>query len=111
MRKQRKLRRLTIDVTKFLADYNDALASNMTVKEFCEVTGLHIATLHGRLRTLASRGVVLPLLNGMRKQTKMGRLLGVCPSTPAETKTAAVKEEGIDYDRLARAVLQRIAAG
>lgn len=91
MRKQRKLRRLKIDVTKFLADYNDAHASDMTVREFCAVTGLHIATLHGRLRTLAKRGVILPMLKGMRKRTKMGRMLGACPPVPATQEVAAAE--------------------
>lgn len=88
MRKQRKLRRLTIDVTKFLADYNDAHASDMTVREFCQVTGLGIGTLHSRLRTLAQRGVILPMLKGMRRRTKMGRLLGVYPSVPVKDEAA-----------------------
>lgn len=80
MRKQRKLRRLKIDVTKFLAEYNDAHACDMTVRDFCAVTGLHISTLHGRLRTLAKRGVILPMLKGMRKRTQLGKMLGACPS-------------------------------
>lgn len=91
MRKMRKLRRLKIDVTKFLADYNDAVASGMSVREFCQVTGLHIATLHGRMRTLAKRGVLLPMLKGMRPRTKMGRLLGVCPPLPREEQAPAPK--------------------
>lgn len=74
----RKLRRLTIDVSGFLRDYHDAVESGITVREFCEVTGLHIATLHGRIETLAKRGVILPLLKGMRKKSRMGRrLMGI----------------------------------
>lgn len=89
MRKMRKLRRLKIDVTKFLADYNDAVASGMAVSEFCQVTGLHISTLHGRLRTLAKRGVILPMLPGMKKRTKMGRLLGAW-EPPAREEQAPI---------------------
>lgn len=78
----RKLRRLTFGVTEFLKDYNDAASTGMSIREFCECTGLPIGTLHGRLRILAARGVILPMLKGMRRRTKMGRLLGGCPPIP-----------------------------
>jgi hypothetical protein len=85
----RKLRKLTIDVAQFLTDYHDAISSGMSVREFCEVSGLSIATLHGRIETLAKRGVVLPQLNGMRRKTRMGRrLLGIRP--PADAKPVVV---------------------
>lgn len=87
-KKTRKLRRLTIDVPKFLADYNDAASSDMTVRDFCEVTGLHIATLHSRIETLASRGVILPLLKGMRKKTRMGKRLGLLAPAPRKVRAA-----------------------
>lgn len=89
MSKARKLRRLKIDVTQFLADYRDAVESNMPVQEFCEVTGISISTLHGRLISLAKRGVVLPLLLGMKKRTKLGRILGVCVTPPTFDPPAA----------------------
>jgi hypothetical protein len=111
MRKQRKLRRLSINVPAFLKDYNDAVAAGMTVGEFCQVSGLAINTLHGRIKTLAKRGIVLPPLKGMRRRTKMGRLLGISPSpqpTPAKREVPA--KDGIDYDALARAVLRRLTA-
>jgi hypothetical protein len=90
----RKLRKLTIDVAKFLADYNDAVESGMTVREFCTVTGLAIGTLHGRIETLARRGVVLPLLKGMKKRTKMGRrLLGLPAEKPQPAPAPAAEEK------------------
>lgn len=111
MRTQRKLRRLTIDVTKFLADYNDAVALQMPVREFLQVTGLSIGGLHGRLRTLAKRGVILPMLVGMKKKTQMGRLLGVCPAVePAKQEAPVTPSNEIDYDRLAKAVLRQLTA-
>lgn len=85
----RKMRRLTIDVPGFLKDYHDAVASGMTVREFCEVTGLHNNTLHGRIETLAKRGVILPLLNGMRRKTRMGRRLGL--TKPVVVEAVAVE--------------------
>jgi hypothetical protein len=91
----RKLRKLTIDVTRFLADYNDAVSSGMSVREFCEVSGLHISTLHGRIETLAKRGVVLPQLKGMRRRTRMGRrLLGIRqPADPTPVVVDAIAVE------------------
>ena len=68
----------------------------------------HIAAAAGK--TLFSFEV-LPPLKGMRRRTKMGRLLGISPSpkpTPAKREVPA--KDGIDYDALARAVLRRLTA-
>lgn len=71
----RKMRRLRINYTSFLRDYHDAQETGMHVSEFCAVTGVNISTLHSRIETLAKRGMILPLLTGMRKRSKMGRRL------------------------------------
>lgn len=93
MRTTRKLHRLSFDVPKFLADYNDAVASEMHVSEFCGVTGMFNASLHHRLRILARRGVVLPLLKGMKKRTKTGRILGVCDEPPRPERAPKARAE------------------
>lgn len=86
----RRMRRLRINYTAFLRDYHDANETGMNVSEFCEVTGLHISTLHSRIETLAKRGMILPLLTGMRKRSKMGRrIMGTV--APVAVDTVAVE--------------------
>lgn len=88
----RKLRRLTLDPTAFLKDYNEAVESGLTVREFCDLTGMNIGTLHGRLYCLAQRGVPLRPLKGMKRRTKLGRMLGVYPTPQSPPADPPVEE-------------------
>jgi len=73
----KKMRRLTLDYTQFLADYKEAFEAGITVNEFCQLIGLSIGGLHTRMETLAKRGVLLPLLKGMHVKSRQGaRLAG-----------------------------------
>ena len=92
MRKARKMRRLSIDVTTFLTDYNDALSAGLTVAEFCELQGFSVASLHGRLVRLFRRGVAMPLLPGMKRRSKLGRALGLVPKQSAPVHPAPMAE-------------------
>lgn len=70
-----KMRPMKIDVTGFLRDYEDAVSSQMPVAEFCALLGITIGGLHSRCEQLAKRGIILPLLKGMRAKSRMGSRL------------------------------------
>jgi hypothetical protein len=87
----RKLRKLRFDAVKFMAEYNDAVAANLTVREFCQLTGTPAGSLHNRLELLAQRGFTLPMLRNMKKQSRLGVRLGV--ATAYRRRRTAVKVE------------------
>lgn len=78
----RKMRRLSASTPEFIREYNEAVDSGLTYREFLDLTGMGGSSLWGRLATLSRRGVVLRPLKGMRRRTKLGKMLGVCPVEP-----------------------------
>lgn len=71
----RRMRAMKIDVPAFLRDYSDAVSADMHVTEFCSLLGITIGGFHARCEQLAKRGIILPLLKGMRAKSKMGSRL------------------------------------
>ena len=91
----RKLRKLQFDAVKFMADYNDAVSADLTVREFCELSGTPQGSLHNRLELLARRGFVLPMLRNMKRQSRLGRRLGVAPAGPKPRRSVAKMEQQV----------------
>lgn len=62
-----KLTRMRAEnLEKFIQDWRDAAAANMTRGEFCKLMGLSQGSVYVRQRNLERRGISLPLLRGQR---------------------------------------------
>lgn len=62
-----KLTRMRAEnLEKFIQDWRDAAAADMTRAEFCKLTGLSQGSVYVRQRNLERRGISLPLLRGQR---------------------------------------------
>lgn len=59
-----KLTKMSLE--KFIQDWRDAAAADLTRREFCKLTGLTEGAVYIRQRNLERRGISLPLLRGQR---------------------------------------------